>query len=148
MGAGSGVRQDYDLNDPAQFATAALVGGAYILFAPFPWQLLAGGSTRMLLTAPEVIIWWVLFILGVVPGFWHTIRNRFNEVVPMLVFIFGLGLLYSVMFGNVGLAYRHRAQLLPWLLILAAVGLEQRMLRRISSQPGAVDRPVLAEAQR
>ena len=102
----------------------------------------------MLLTAPEVIIWWVLFILGVVPGFWHTIRNRFNEVVPMLVFIFGLGLLYSVMFGNVGLAYRHRAQLLPWLLILAAVGLEQRMLRRISSQPGAVDRPVLAEAQR
>ncbi|HET9529637.1 MAG TPA: glycosyltransferase family 39 protein [Blastocatellia bacterium] len=147
-GAGSGVRQDYDLDDPAQFATAALVGGAYILFAPFPWQLLAGGSTRMLLTAPEVIIWWLLFILGVVPGFWYTIRNKFNEVIPMLVFIFGLGLLYSVMFGNVGLAYRHRAQLLPWLLILAAVGLEQRMLRRISSQPGAVDRPALAEAQR
>jgi hypothetical protein len=48
----------------------------------------------------------------------------------MLLHILGFGFLYSVMFGNVGLAFRQRAQLLPWLLVFAAVGLEQRALRR------------------
>jgi hypothetical protein len=118
------------------------------MLAPFPWQLLSGGSTRMLLTAPEVMAWWWLFIFGVLPGFWYVVRNRFNEIMPMLVFLFGLGLLYSVMFGNIGLAYRHRAQLLPWLLILAAVGLERRMLRRCSEQPAPLDAQMLAEARR
>jgi hypothetical protein len=35
-----------------------------------------------------------------------------------------------MMFGNIGLIYRQRAQLLPWLLILAAVGLERRVVSR------------------
>jgi hypothetical protein len=148
LGGGSGIKQEYDLNDPSQFAMAALMGGSYIMLAPFPWQLLSGGSTRMLLTAPEVMAWWWLFIFGVLPGFWYVVRNRFNEIMPMLVFLFGLGLLYSVMFGNIGLAYRHRAQLLPWLLILAAVGLERRMLRRCSEQPAPLDAQMLAEARR
>jgi hypothetical protein len=34
------------------------------------------------------------------------------------------------MFGNVGLIFRQRAQLLPWLLIIAVVGLERRALRK------------------
>jgi hypothetical protein len=34
------------------------------------------------------------------------------------------------MFGNVGLIFRQRAQLLPWLLIIAVVGLEQRAMRK------------------
>jgi hypothetical protein len=35
-----------------------------------------------------------------------------------------------MMFGNVGLIFRQRAQLLPWLLIIAVVGLEQRTLQK------------------
>ena len=91
----------------------------------------------MVLTTPELIVWWWVFFVGVLPGIWHAIRNRFNEIQPLLFFLLGLGVLYSLMFGNVGLAYRQRAQLLPWLLIFAMVGLEQRNLRRIAKRKPA-----------
>jgi hypothetical protein len=38
------------------------------------------------------------------------------------------------MFANVGLAYRQRAQLLPFLLIVAAVGYERRRLKKKAEQ--------------
>jgi hypothetical protein len=70
----------------------------------------------------------------VVPGFWFLVRKRFSDIQPILFFIFGLGFLYSLMFGNVGLVIRQRAQLLPWLLIFAAVGLEMRMLKQLEKR--------------
>ena len=42
----------------------------------------------------------------------------------------GMAALYSVLFGNVGLAYRQRGQLLPWLLIIGMRGLERKRLER------------------
>src|SRR5262249_34766489 len=133
VGAGSGVTASYDLNSPMGLAAATFVGGSYLMLAPFPWQL-GGGSIRMALTTPELIVWWWVFFVGVLPGMWHAIRTRFNEIQPLLFFLIGLGVLYSLMFGNVGLAYRQRAQLLPWLLIFAMVGLEERMRRRSVSR--------------
>ena len=94
----------------------------------------------MVLTIPELAVWYFLFFWGVLPGLWYAARNRLNDIQPLLVFICGLGLLYSLMFGNVGLVYRQRAQLLPWLFIFAAVGLEQRTLRRFQTSK-AVDPP-------
>ena len=105
------------------------LGGAYLLLAPFPWQL-GGGSARMVLTAPELFVWWWIFFVGVIPGIWYCIKHHFNEIQPLLFFLLGLGILYSAMFGNVGLAYRQRAQLLPYLLVIGVVGLEQRYLKR------------------
>jgi|SRR3984885_308722 4-amino-4-deoxy-L-arabinose transferase-like glycosyltransferase len=128
-GSGSGVTSSYDLKTPGGLGLATLVGGAHLMLAPFPWQL-GGGSVRMVLTVPELIVWWWLFFVGVLPGLWYAIRNRFGDIQPLLFFLLGLGLLYSMMFGNVGLAYRQRAQLLPWLLIFGMVGLEQRALKR------------------
>jgi 4-amino-4-deoxy-L-arabinose transferase-like glycosyltransferase len=144
MGSGSGVESNYDLETPGGFSMAILVGGAHLLLAPFPWQL-GGSSVRMILTLPELLVWWWLFFVGVIPGFWHTVRHRFGDVMPVLIFLFGLGLLYSMMFGNVGLVFRQRAQLLPWLFIFAAVGLELRLIKRLTARqprnemkPGAV----------
>ncbi len=133
LGTGSGVESNYDLETSSGFTMAILVGGAHLLLAPFPWQL-GGGSLRMLLTLPELLAWWALFFVGVVPGFWYTVRNRFGDVMPILIFLFGLGLLYSLMFGNVGLIFRQRAQLLPWLFIFAAVGLELRQMKRLTAR--------------
>ena len=79
---------------------------------------------------PEVVLWWFLIYYAIIPGVLHAVRNRFLDVQPLVVFIVGLGLIYSLTFGNVGLAYRQRAQLLPWLLVFAAVGAEQQLLRR------------------
>jgi hypothetical protein len=148
-GNGSGVTSNYDLNSTTGLALALAVGGAHLLLAPFPWQL-GGGSVRMLLTAPELFVWWWLVFVGLFPGLWHVCKTRFNEVQPMLFFILGLGLLYSMMFGNVGLIFRQRAQLLPWLLIIAVVGLEQRAIRKLEksqAQGGGAIAPVLAPKQ-
>ncbi|HYP26513.1 MAG TPA: hypothetical protein VE262_07340 [Blastocatellia bacterium] len=143
---GSAVEVRYDLESPAGFAAALAIGGAHLLLAPFPWQM--GGSLRMILTGPEVVVWWWLVLVGLAPGLWYALRTRFNEIQPLLIFLFGLGLLYSLMFGNIGLIYRQRAQLLPWLLIFAVVGLERRMIRRVAARRARMNPPVLAEAPR
>jgi len=132
VGAGSGVETNYDLGTNQGLAMATLTGGIYLLLAPFPWEL--GGSLRKVLTTPELFIWWWLVVVALIPGLWYTVRKRFSDVQPLLFFTVGLGLLYSVTFGNVGLAYRQRAQLLPWLVIIAMVGLERRALGRRMKQ--------------
>jgi 4-amino-4-deoxy-L-arabinose transferase-like glycosyltransferase len=146
-GAGSGTADNYNLKTPEGLGAATVVGAAHLLLAPFPWQM-GGGSLRMLLTMPELIVWWWMFFVGVVPGLWYAVRTRFGDIQPVLFFLLGLGLLYSLMFGNIGLVFRQRAQLLPWLFIFAAVGLEQRRLRRMAARKSEATGRVLVEARR
>jgi hypothetical protein len=143
---GSGVQESFDIRTPTGLILGTAVGAAHLALAPFPWQL-GGASLRMLLTLPELLVWWYLFFAGLVPGLWLVVRQRFNEIQPMILFIAGLGLLYSMMFGNVGLIFRQRAQLLPWLLIFAVVGLEQRVLKRRAKRLTEIEPPLWAEAQ-
>jgi Dolichyl-phosphate-mannose-protein mannosyltransferase len=128
----SGVDTGQDVRTASGLTLHTAIGAAHLLLAPFPWQM--GGSIRMLLTLPELVYWWWLVFAGLIPGVRAAVKYRFGDVLPMLVLIIGFGLLYSVMFYNVGLIFRQRAQLLPYLLILASVGLEQRELRRLAAQ--------------
>jgi hypothetical protein len=130
-GQGSGVQSDFDMKTPSGFTLATAVGAIHLLLAPFPWQL--GGSLRMLFTIPEMLLWWWLFFSGLLPGLWYSIRNRLFDVTPALVFIFVLGLLYSITFGNIGLVFRQRAQILPWLVIFSVIGFEVRKLRKLQN---------------
>ncbi|MGE3949424.1 MAG: hypothetical protein AB7H86_22350 [Blastocatellales bacterium] len=130
---GSGVETSFDMRTNTGFVMGTLVGAAHLLLAPFPWQL-GGGSVRMVMTLPELLVWWWLFFAGLIPGMWNAIKTKFSLVSPMLVFIVALGLLYSMMFGNVGLVFRQRAQLLPWLLIFAVYGLEMKQLKKLLKQ--------------
>jgi hypothetical protein len=127
--AGSGVIIDYDLQTPHGFVMSLLLGAANLLLAPFPWQL-GGASLRLLLTLPEVGVWWWVVLCGIVPGFRWCLRQRFRESVPLLLFLVAIGTLYSLIFSNIGLGYRYRATLMPWLLIFAMLGVEQRRIRR------------------
>jgi hypothetical protein len=129
QGAGSGVKTA-DIRTSEGFVTGVAVGAAHLLLAPFPWQLT---SARAMFTLPEVMYWWFLFFRGVVPGVIYSLRHRFRDITVLLLFIFGFGLLYSMMFGNVGLVVRQRAQLLPWLLIFAAVGIERSKIRHAAA---------------
>ena len=144
IGYGSGVESGYDLNSATGMAMAVGVGWSYLLLAPFPWQL-GGASLRMLLTTPELAVWWWLVFVGLIPGLWHVCKTRLADAQPMLFFVLGLGLLYSMMFGNVGLIFRQRAQLLPWLLIIAVVGLERRALRKRLNREARPAAPVLVK---
>jgi len=128
---GSGVPLAYDLGTPSGMALSIAVGSAHLFLAPFPWELGRLGL-RTLLTLPELVVWWWLAFFAVLPGLRIALRARFAEVQPLLYFILGMGIVYGLTFSNVGLVFRQRAQLLPWLLVFAAVGLEQRAVSSLA----------------
>jgi hypothetical protein len=116
--AQSGFAKDVDVSTTSGALTTIPIGLLYLLFAPFPWQL---ASLRQSITLPEMIIWWGSFPMLVL-GLWFSIKYRLRQISPILVFSGMLSLAYSVFQGNVGTAYRQRAQLLVFYFIFVAVG--------------------------
>ena len=116
--ATSGFGKDVDVSTTGGALSTIPLGMVYLLFAPFPWQL---GSLRQSLTVPEMILWWCSFPLMVL-GVWFSVRHRLRQMFPILIFTSMLSLAYSVFQGNVGTAYRQRAQLLVFYFIFVAVG--------------------------
>src|SRR5258708_1401713 len=116
--AKSGFDKDVDVSTTAGALSTIPIGLLYLLFAPFPWQLV---SLRQSITLPEMIVWWASFPMLVL-GFWFSVKYRLRQISPILVFSIMLSLAYSVFQGNVGTAYRQRAQLLVFYFIFVAVG--------------------------
>ena len=116
--AESGFGKDVDVFSTAGALSTIPVGVLYLLFAPFPWQVT---SLRQSITLPEMAVWWASFPLLVL-GLWFSIRYRLRKISPILIFTVMLTLAYSVFQGNVGTAYRQRAQLLVFYFIFVAVG--------------------------
>lgn len=124
--AKSGFEKDVDVSTTSGALTTIPTGLLYLLFAPFPWQL---ASLRQSITLPEMILWWGSFPMLVL-GLWFSIRYRLRQISPILVFSVMLSLAYSVFQGNVGTAYRQRAQLLVFYFIFVAVGYVLMMEKR------------------
>ncbi|HEY8825804.1 MAG TPA: glycosyltransferase family 39 protein [Candidatus Limnocylindria bacterium] len=88
---------------------------AYVLFAPFPWS---ARRTLDLAVLPEMLIWYLalggaLFVLV-----WH--RRTWGALVPLIFFVGGTLLVLALAEGNVGTLFRHRAMVIPFVLILAS----------------------------
>lgn len=128
--AKSGFGEDVDVSSSSGAISNVPLGLLYLFFAPFPWQV---GSLRQMITLPEMIIWWASFPMMVL-GIWFAIKYRLRMITPILIFTTMLSLAYSIFQGNVGTAYRQRAQLLVFYFIFAAVGyvlvLEKREERK------------------
>ncbi|MER3428144.1 MAG: hypothetical protein C4334_08590 [Pyrinomonas sp.] len=116
--ARSGFAADVDVSTTSGALQVIPIGVVYLLFAPFPWQV---EGPRQIITLPEMVIWWSAFPFVLLGG-WFTIRYRLRQTLPILIFTAMLTLAYSVFQGNVGTAYRQRAQLLVFYFIFAAVG--------------------------
>src|SRR6185369_8112886 len=114
----SGFGRDVDVSSTSGALATLPMGVLYLLFAPFPWQIT---SLRQSITLPEMIIWWISFPMLVL-GLWFTIKYRLRMISPILIFTVMLTLAYSAFQGNVGTAYRQRAQLLVFYFIFVAVG--------------------------
>jgi len=128
----SGFGRDVDVSSTGGALSTIPLGVVYLLFAPFPWQIT---SLRQSITLPEMIIWWASVPLLVL-GLWFAVKYRLRMISPILIFTVMLTLAYSVFQGNVGTAYRQRAQLLVFYFIFVAVGFvlvkekrEERKLR-------------------
>jgi 4-amino-4-deoxy-L-arabinose transferase-like glycosyltransferase len=116
--ANSGFYADVDISRPDSALMYLPVGLAHLLLAPFPWQMTSLGP---LIAAPETIFWWTIFP-ATIRGIVFSIRNRFSASLPLLAFTATLTLAYSLTQGNVGAAFRQRAQILVFLFIFSAVG--------------------------
>ena len=84
-----------------------------------------------------MLVWWAAFPFLVL-GFWFTFRYRLRQAFVIFIFTSMLTVAYSVFQGNVGTAYRQRAQLLVFYFIFVAVGIvllrekwEERRLQSI-----------------
>lgn len=118
--ADSGFNEEADVST-TQGALATLpIGFAFLLLAPFPWQV---GSLRQTITLPEVLIWWTL-IPFMISGIIFSLKHRLRTTFPVLFFALTLTLAYSIVQGNVGTAYRQRTQIQVFLFIFIAVGYE------------------------
>jgi 4-amino-4-deoxy-L-arabinose transferase-like glycosyltransferase len=131
---GTAFRPEVDISTPLLGLRYFPVGLAFFLFSPFPWQL---GSTLSLLTLPEQLAWYALLPMVIIGGV-YLVRERYHVFGPILVFLALTTSVYALVEGNAGTAYRHRAQVLVFFLILAAVGITLRRLRR--EEPGATQR--------
>jgi hypothetical protein len=116
--AESGFGRDVDVSSTSGAISTIPMGVVYLLFAPFPWQIT---SLRQSITLPEMVVWWASFPLLVL-GLWFSVRYRLRMISPILIFTVMLTFAYSVFQGNVGTAYRQRAQLLVFYFIFVAVG--------------------------
>lgn len=141
--AQSGFGRDIDVSTPTGALSAIPLGFSYLLLAPFPWQM---ASPRQLITLPEMVVWWASLPLLVL-GFWFALKHRLREVAPIMIFLALLTLAYSILQGNVGTAYRQRAQLLVFYFVFVAIGFvlvkekrEEKMRKRLAETEAARDR--------
>jgi hypothetical protein len=116
--ARSGFARDVDVSTTRGALATIPIGLLYLLFAPFPWQIV---SLRQSITLPEMIVWWASFPMLIL-GLWFSLKYRLRQISPILIFTVMLSLAYSVFQGNVGNAYRQRSQLLVFYFIFVAVG--------------------------
>ncbi len=107
---------------------------ALFLLAPFPWML---GSFRQILALPETLFFYWL-IPWIFLGIRHLVRHQLRRSLMALLITAGLTLGYALGEGNAGTAYRHRAQLLCFFLIYAAVGQDERRRRSVKATAPAL----------
>ncbi len=116
--ASSGFAPDVNVSTAEGALSTIPIGLIYLLFAPFPWEV---SNLRQTITLPEMIVWWAAFPLLII-GLWFAARYKLRQIFPILIFTVMLSLAYSVFQGNVGTAYRQRAQLLVFYFLFVAVG--------------------------
>lgn len=116
--AGSGFGEKVDVSTPEGAISVIPLGFAYLMLAPFPWQM---ANLRQAITLPEVLLWWSMIPL-LISGLWYTMKNKLRAAFPVLLFSVMLTLAYSIFQGNVGTAYRQRTQIQVFLFIFIGVG--------------------------
>jgi hypothetical protein len=130
--AGS-IAPEVDISEPMSAITYLPIGMLYFLGSPFPWQVL---SPRQIMALPDVLLWYAL-LPGILLGLVHIVRHRFRDASMLLITMSVITILYSLVEGNVGIIFRHRAQIIAPTMVLAGVGIALRRKRR-AERPGPV----------
>ena len=86
--------------------------------APNP---LSARTLSDLATIPEMLMWYGVEFFAIW-GLVLLMRRRRYEFAYGLLIVAGVGLVLSLFEGNAGTLLRHRAMMIPWVAVLAAVG--------------------------
>jgi hypothetical protein len=111
------------LVDNSYSSSLKAVPGGLVAFylRPFLWEGLAGSSLSLLAASVENLAWFAGYGLAL-----YGFRPLWRSNPPLLVFgisyFVSIGLVASVTQGNLGTAFRHRAQVLWLVALLAAIG--------------------------
>ena len=109
---------DTKFNSLADVIRFLPIGVTYFLLAPFPWMI---SSLRQLFTLPESLFWY--WLLTKIPrGVVSLSRKSPNSLLMLSAQILVLVIPYSLVSSNMGTGYRHRALILPFMLIFAVEG--------------------------
>lgn len=135
-GAGSAYGQGANVSTVGGAAAFLPTGLAYFLLAPFPWAI---GSLLQAVTLPETVVWYLLIPFGL-RGLYLALRHDARAwTVPISVFLV-VTFSYALVEGNVGTAYRHRAQVLPLAFIFCALGLRDAYAVRVQRRAAKEER--------
>ena len=118
VSASSSFAADTDISTPGRALMFLPIGVSTLLWGPFPWQMT---SLRPLLSAPEMLVWWYL-APSLLRGFWFGVKKHFRAFSPIIVFALTMIVGYALTMGNLGAAYRMRAQVFNFLFLFAALG--------------------------
>ena len=112
------------------------LGVTYFLLSPFPWQL---GSFISTLAYADIVPWYLLLTyaaLGLIRAGRQASPVKF--VIVLCLFLGSICIVYGLVSGNAGTAWRHRTQIVPVFMLLAAIEVSMRH-RLISWFPGDTD---------
>ncbi len=124
-GSGTDIYSEYKGNSIAAVPLATV----YFLFAPFPWELF-GGSLRSSFAAAENIVIIFLFAIGFT-SIRTLFRERFFQLLPIIVFCVLYAGLQIWGLSNIGLAWRHRQTIMPLFFLLAALSLTKNFRKKL-----------------
>ena len=113
----------------------APVGALHVLFAPFPWD--TTGPVQAAAAIENVVLYVVTAVAVLMPGFLAVLGTR-SGVFVGLVILLVIGPL-AIVEGNIGTAYRHKMQILPYLLMLGVAGLPVGPDERWARDAGVAD---------
>lgn len=134
---GSRYQETVDISTPGKALAFLPKGLAFFLFAPYPWTV---RNVRQLVTMPEMLIFYAL-VPSMLRGVRELLRARAPGALMLVLITLSLTLGYALGEANAGAAYRHRAQILVFLLFFAAAG---REARRSAAEPAPVALPETA----
>ena len=103
-----------------EFFVAVPLGFGYLLLTPLPWSNIT--TPKLFPFYPEAVISIFLtpfFILGVIFAF----RKRFAEHLGINTLFMPLLFILCVSEGNIGISFRHKSMVLPFIFIYAAIGI-------------------------
>jgi len=118
ISANSGFMDSVDVSTPAGALAFLPIGLAVLWFGPFPWQMKSIGA---IVALPEMIVWWSM-IPSIIRGVRFAIRSALGSTSPLLLFVLSVSSIYALGLGNVGAAFRMRAQVLVFFFVFSAVG--------------------------